>query len=445
MKQITSSEVQGILSKHLLVDGLDMVLDLEKSQGGYLYDSLRNKKYLDFFTFFVTNPVGMNHPKMMTREFLDRIACTAVNKPSNSDVYTVEMALFVQTFSRVAIPESLPHLFLISGGALAVENCLKAAFDWKVRKNFEKGYKEEKGFQVIHFRDAFHGRSGYTLSLTNTDPNKTMYFPKFNWPRIPNPVVQFPITEESLKDAARREQESIDAIHKAIKENPDDIAALIIEPIQAEGGDNHFRKEFFKSLRTICDENEILLIFDEVQTGVGLTGKMWCYQHFGVEPDLLAFGKKTHICGMLASRRIDEVKDNVFTVSGRINSTFGGSLVDMVRFEKYLEIIEEERLVENAAQKGVYLLAGLTNLQKEFPDIISNVRGRGLMCAFDVPNRDIRKNVIDNAFKNGMIILGCGTHSMRCRPRLNVTEDEIDEAMKILYLSIKTAEQTICR
>jgi L-lysine 6-transaminase len=238
-------------------------------------------------------------------------------------------------------------------------------------------------------------------------------------------------------DAARREQESIHLIYKAIKDNPDDIAAIIIEPIQAEGGDNHFRKEFFQALRAVCDENEILLIFDEVQTGIGLTGKMWCFQHFGITPDLLAFGKKTQICGVLASRRIDEIKDNVFTVSGRINSTFGGSLVDMVRFEKYLQIIEEEHLVENAAKMGLYLLAGLTNLQKEFPDKISNVRGRGLMCAFDLSNGGMRKQIVDNAFKNGMIILGCGTQSIRCRPRLNVTEDEIDEAMKILYLSIK--------
>lgn len=437
MKQITAGDVHGILSTHLLVDGLDMVLDLEKSQGAYLYDSLHCKKYLDFFTFFVTNPVGVNHPKMLTCEFLDKLARSAVNKPSNSDVYTVEMASFVQTFSRVAIPESLPHLFLISGGALAVENCLKAAFDWKVRKNFAKGYKEEKGFQIIHFQDAFHGRSGYTLSLTNTDPNKTVYFPKFSWPRIPNPAIQFPICEESLMDADRREQESIQLIYKAIKDNPDDIAAIIIEPIQAEGGDNHFRKEFFQALRAVCDENEVLLIFDEVQTGIGLTGKMWCFQHFGITPDLLAFGKKTQICGVLASRRIDEIKDNVFTVSGRINSTFGGNLVDMVRFEKYLQIIEEEHLVENAAKMGLYLLAGLTNLQKEFPDKISNVRGRGLMCAFDLPTGGMRKQIIDNAFKNGMIILGCGPQSIRCRPRLNITEDEIDEAMKILYLSIK--------
>jgi len=437
MEHISPSKIRSTLSENILVDGYDIVLDLHKSQGGYIYDSIEGKNYLDFFTFFASNPIGMNHPDMMTPDFLDRIARAAVNKPSNSDIYTQEMASFVKTFARIAIPDYLPHLFVVSGGALAVENCLKAAFDWKVRKNFEKGHTEEKGLKVIHFRNAFHGRTGYTLSLTNTDPAKTDYFPKFNWPRVPEPAILFPLTEESIAEVEKREKESIDLIHKAIKDNPDDIAALIIEPIQGEGGDNHFRGEFLQALRTICDENEILLVFDEVQTGIGLTGKMWCHQNFDVKPDIMAFGKKTQVCGILCSKRIDEIEKNVFHVSSRINSTFGGNLVDMVRCEKYLEIIEKENLVENARTKGIYLLAGLTNLQEKFPDIISSVRGRGLFCAFDMSDTDKRNKTIENAKKHGMIVLGCGERAIRFRPRLNVTEDEIDEAMKILFMSIK--------
>ncbi|MFC1729254.1 L-lysine 6-transaminase [candidate division KSB1 bacterium] len=437
MQNIPPSEVRKILGEHMLTDGYDIVLDLNKSQGAYLHDSQAGKKYLDFFTFFASNPIGMNHPKMLTAQFMDRIARTAVNKPSNSDVYTEELASCVKTFSRVAIPDYLPHLFFVSGGALAVENCMKAAFDWKVRKNFENGIKDEKGHQIIHFRNAFHGRSGYTLSVTNTDPAKTDYFTKFNWPRIPEPYLTFPLTDQAIRDAEKREKESIDMIHKAIKDNPDDIAAILIEPIQGEGGDNFFRKEFFQALRTICDESEIMLIFDEVQTGMGLTGKMWCHQHYDVKPDLMAFGKKTQVCGILGSQRLDEVTDNVFHVSSRINSTFGGNLVDMVRLEKFLEIIEEENLVENARIKGEYLLAGLSNLEQQFNDKISNVRGLGLFCAFDMPSTDMRNTVVSNAWNNGMIVLGCGTKSIRCRPRLNVTEDEIDEAMKIFYLSLK--------
>ena len=304
--EVVPTEVHTTLAKHMLVDGFDLVVDLKRSQGVYLYDSRYNKKYLDFFTFFASGSVGLNHPKMSSPEFLERLGYVAVNKVSNSDAYTVEMAEFVETFARIAQPEYLPYVFFVDGGALAVENAIKTAFDWKVRKNFIKGYTEERGRQVIHFRRAFHGRSGYTLSLTNTDPTKTNYFPKFRWPRIHNPVIEFPLNKESIARVQKAESVAIQQIKQAIINNPDDIAAMIIEPIQCEGGDNYFRKEFFTQLRTICDESDILLIFDEVQTGVGITGKMWAHEHY-VKPDLMSFGKKTQVCGFACSRRIDDV------------------------------------------------------------------------------------------------------------------------------------------
>lgn len=437
MTRLRPEEIHPELSKHMLVDGYDIVLNMAKSEGAYIFDSISGKKYLDFFTFFASSPVGLNHPKLLDPEFLERIKYAVANKPSNSDVYTEEMASCVKTFSRVAIPDYLPYLFFVSGGALAVENTLKTAFDWKVRKNFAKGIKEEKGHQVIHFKDAFHGRSGYTMSLTNTDPTKTDYFPKFDWPRISSPGIRFPLTEESIKTVAAAEKKSIAEIKQAIADNPDDIAAVILEPIQCEGGDIHFRKEFFQALRTIADENDILLILDEVQTGLGMTGKMWCHQHFDIEPDIIAFGKKTQVCGVLASKRIDDIKDNVFHTSSRINSTFGGNLLDMVRFDKYLEIIEEENLVDNAGRMGTVLLDGLQDLQQQFPGLISNVRGKGLLCSFDLPDTDSRNNAVSNMRKHGMIILGCGKRSIRCRPRLNSTKDEIDEALKIMHTGIK--------
>ncbi len=375
MSSIKPEDVHKVISKHMLPDVMGLVCDLKKSQGMYIYDSKNRVNYLDLFSFFATSPVGMNHPKMTTKEFKEKLGYVAVNKPSNSDVYTVEMAEFVETFSRIGIPEELPNLFLISGGALAVENALKTAFDWKVRKNFEKGLKEEKGHKIIHFKQAFHGRTGYTLSMTNTfDPRKTKYFPKFNWPRIINPKITFPINDENLKKVQELEQQSIDQINEVIEKEGDDIAGIIIEPIQGEGGDNHFRREFFQELRKIADENDILLIFDEVQTGVGLTGKMWAYEHFEVAPDIMAFGKKTQVCGILCSNRIKKVKNNVFEEASRINSTWGGNLVDMVRFQKYLEIIDEENLIENAEKMGNYFLNKLNNLQDNFKEKISNIR-----------------------------------------------------------------------
>ena len=174
-KSIQASDVHRILKRHILADGMPIVLDMDKSAGINLYDELTDKAYIDFFGFFASNSLGMNHPKLSNDEdFKQRLLSAALNKVTNSDVYTTHMARFVNTFSRVGIPEYLPNAFFVSGGALAVENALKAAFDWKVRKNFQKGYRVEKGHQVMHFQEAFHGRSGYTLPLTNTsDPRKT--------------------------------------------------------------------------------------------------------------------------------------------------------------------------------------------------------------------------------------------------------------------------------
>lgn len=419
----------------MLVDALDFVVDLQKSQGSYIYDSKSGKRYLDFFTFVASVPFGFNHPKMNDPVFLEKLTYAAMNKITNSDAYSVEYAEFVETFAKIAMPAYLPHVFFIEGGSLAVENALKAAFDWKVRKNFMKGQKRELGTQVIHFQRSFHGRSGYTLSLTNTDPTKTDYFPKFKWPRVLNPAIRYPLNEVNLKATIEAERTSINQIKDAIVQNKDDVAAIILEPIQGEGGDNHFRKEFFQELRTIADENEIMLIFDEVQTGVGLTGKMWAHEHF-VQPDMISFGKKTQVCGFMCGKRIDEVPDNVFKVLSRINSTWGGNIVDMIRSQKYLEIIQQERLVENARVVGEYLLARLDELAQEFPAKVSAVRGRGLYCAFDLPTSDDRLLLRKLAYDKGLVVLGSGDRSLRFRPPLNLLKEEAVEGVAILRRSL---------
>ncbi len=439
---ITPEQVHEILSRHILTDGLPMVLDMERSEGVYLYDKRTGRRFLDFFGFYATSVLGMNHPKMTADEaFLKRLQEAALNKVTNSDVYTEHMAHFVQTFERVGIPSHLPYAFFIDGGALAVENALKAAFDWKVKKNFQRGYRFERGHQVIHFDQAFHGRSGYTLSLTNTaDPRKTAYFPKFNWPRVLNPKANVPLTDENLERIEAQEQLAIRQIKNYFHMYPDDIAAIIIEPIQGEGGDNHFRPQFLEALRQLADENEALLIFDEVQTGVGATGTFWAYQGLGVRPDILAFGKKTQVCGILAGKRLDEVPDNVFHESSRINSTWGGNLVDMVRFDKILEIIEEDHLVEHAARVGKHLLHRLEELASLHPSV-TNPRGRGLFCAFDLPSEAFREEVRQKAYDRGLIILGSGVQSIRFRSPLIITEKEIDEGIDILSSIIREVEQ----
>ncbi|AQT81279.1 L-lysine 6-transaminase [Mycolicibacterium litorale] len=431
---VEPGNVHAVLARSILADGLDLVLDLERSAGSKLVDARDGTSYLDMFTFFASSALGMNHPALAAdASFRAELAQAAVNKPSNSDVYTVPMARFVDTFARVLGDPALPHLFFVDGGALAVENALKVAFDWKSRHNEARGIDPELGTRVLHLRGAFHGRSGYTLSLTNTDPNKVARFPKFDWPRIDAPYLRPGVDIEEL------ERESLRQARAAFEAHPHDIACFLAEPIQGEGGDRHFRPEFFAAMRELCDEFDALMIADEVQTGCGITGTAWAYQQLGFLPDVVAFGKKTQVCGIMAGRRVDDVADNVFTVSSRINSTWGGNLVDMVRSRRILEVIEADGLFANAAQMGTYLLGSLATLAAELPGLIGDVRGRGLMCAFSLPDPARRDAVLGALWERGVIMLGSGPDSIRFRPALTVTRADIDHAVAALREVLRPA------
>src|SRR2546426_7861481 len=366
-KQIAPSKVLKTIEQHVLLDGFKVVVDLDKSRGSYLYNAVDDRRLIDLYGFFGSMPVGFNHPYFDNPAVQADLLRAAKVKIANSDIYSEDYAKFVETFEHVVGLPPLERYLFIEGGALAVENCLKAAMDWKVRKNRAAGHGEG-GTQILHFRHAFHGRTGYTMSLTNTDRRKTDLFAKFDWPRVSCPHINFALPEsEQERDVIDREKKSEGEIRKLIDEREIDICAIIIEPIQGEGGDNHFRGELLQTLRQICDDSDVLLIFDEVQTGMGITGRNWCCEHFEVLPDLLAFGKKAQVCGVMAGPRLDEVKDNCFRLPSRINSTWGGNFADFVRSTHYLRLYEEEQLVENARAKGEIFLRELESLARRRP------------------------------------------------------------------------------
>jgi len=423
-RRLEPDRVHEVLARSMLIDGLDLVLDLNRSAGSYLVDARDGRRYLDMFTFFASSALGMNHPALAYDDaFREELTDAAVNKPSNSDVYSVPMARFVETFTRVLGDPALPHLFFVDGGALAVENALKVAFDWKSRHNEARGIDPTLGTRVLHLRGAFHGRSGYTLSLTNSNPVAIDRFPTFDWPRIDAPYLRPGADIEAL------EAESLRQARAAFQAHPHDIACFVAEPIQGEGGDRHFRPQYFAAMRALCDEYDALMIFDEVQTGCGLTGTPWAYQQLGVAPDVVAFGKKTQVCGVMAGRRVDEIACNVFTTASRLNSTWGGNLADMVRARRILEVIEVEELFDNAAVQGRYLRARLDELAADFPTAVLDVRGRGLMCAFSLPTTGERDELIRRLWQRGVIVLAGGDDSVRFRPALTVSRAEIDEAV----------------
>jgi L-lysine 6-transaminase len=428
---VTPDEVLGRLADHMVVDGLPIVLDLAKSHGCRLVDARDGTEYLDFYTFFGSAPLGMNPPGLFDDPTtIEQLAEVSVNKPANSEVATVHLAEFVTTFARVLADPELPHLFFIEGGALGVENALKCAFDWKSRHNQAAGRSRELGTRVLHLRHAFHGRSGYTLSLTNTDPVKIDRFTKFDWPRISSPAVQFPLDTHRVEAAEKLALAQAEAAFEAY---PHDIACFIAEPIQCEGGDRHLRSEFLLAVQKLCHSHDALFVLDEVQTGCGATGTPWCYQQLGLAPDIVAFGKKVQLGGVMAGRRVDEIDQNVFCTPGRLDSTWGGNLTDMVRSRRLLQLIEGTGAIANAAKVGGHLLARLVELEHSWPGAVSNARGRGFIAAIDLATRELRDAVLATLWREEHVIaFGCGEATLRLRPALSTTADEVDEGCDAL-------------
>lgn len=431
---LNENNCHEFIEDYMLKDILPIVPDFEKSHGCYLVDKKTGSEYLDCFTFFASNPLGYNREELSEKQFERELLKVAKIKPSNSDIWSVEMAQFLQTFIRVAIPKSYKNLFLIDGGALAVENAIKAAVDWKIKRFGDIGERE---IDIIHLENSFHGRSGYTLSLTNTaDPRKYKGFPSFPWTRLTPPVCN----NKTSDDVRIKEDIFFKNLSESLTVSDSRLpCCVVIEPIQGEGGDNHFTTQFHGRLRKICTEKDVLLIYDEVQTGLGLTGKMWAFQHYGIEPDIVCFGKKVQICGVMCTDKIKEVPNNVFEERSRISSTWGGNLVDMVRSKKFLEIIESNNLVVNAKLVGNYIIHELETLQRNHSNIIEGVRGKGLMIAFDVKEPYSRDEIISLLFQNKVIVLPCGRNSIRIRPPLDFSKHCSDIFIKKLTLALTAA------
>ena len=246
------------------------------------------------------------------------------------------------------------------------------------------------------------------------------------------PAQRFPLGRHAT-DNERVDRLALDQAAAAFREHPHDIACFIAEPIQGEGGDNHLSAEFLRAMQAMCADHDALLVLDEVQTGVGITGSAWAYQQLGLRPDVVAFGKKVQVGGVMAGRRVDDVPDNVFRSAGRISSTWGGGLTDMVRSRRLLEVIERDGLFPRARRVGGLLLAGLQELSRRYPNLVDNARGRGLMCAIDLPTTGLRDQMVERLRVDERVIgIPCGTRSLRLRPTLSISEDEVALALAAL-------------
>ncbi|MFT5291435.1 MAG: L-lysine 6-transaminase [Planctomycetota bacterium] len=427
---IDAKQVHETLRRHQLADGYPLVLDLEKSHGSWIHDAATGEEYLDCFTCFASWPLGYNHPAFSDAEYERELLIAAKTKVANSDLYTREMATFVEAFGKHVTPAGYPHHFWVSGGSLAVENAMKVAFDWKARKLGRTDFLQDcNDLSILHFEGAFHGRSGYTMSVTNTVPDKVGLFPKFPWPRVSSPGIEFDLDGGIANDVAALEARACAEIEAAFARSDTKIAGILIEPMQGEGGDKQFRTEFLQKLRDYADANEALLIFDEVQTGFFGSGKTWFWQHQGVAPDVVSFGKKSQVCGIYASKRVEEVEDHVFVKSSRINSTWGGNLVDMVRSRRFIDVIQGDNLTPRVAEIGDRMIGGLRSIAKD-RGVISNVRGLGSLIAFTMESTESRDAMLGDLMKNKILALASGPVSVRFRLPFVMTDGEIDTALE---------------
>ncbi|MBA8826847.1 L-lysine 6-transaminase [Saccharopolyspora lacisalsi] len=416
------------LRERVTGDLLDVVVDLESGRGCRLRDARDGTEYLDMTMFFSSAPLGHGHPGLREPDFEAALVRAGRVKPANPDFATTEQARFAETFQRVLGDPRLPLLFFIDGGTLAVENALKVAFDWKTKINARKGLAV-RGSRVLHLEHAFHGRSGYTLSLTNTDPVKIRDYPMFDWPRIPSPAV-VPGEDWDDPELLPEERVAVEAAGAALRRYGHEIACFCYEPVQGEGGDRHLRPAFLHAMQELCGEHDVLTVADEVQTGGGLTGSAWAYQTLGLSPDLVAFGKRVQVCGVMGGRRVLDVPDNAFREGSRISSTWGGALTDMVRATRILEVVEDEHLLDSSRRMGELLLSELRVLSSEFPSLVEAPRGRGLMCAIDFTDPALRDRAIAVAREHhNVLFLPSGPRSLRWRPSLSVRKDEIADAV----------------
>lgn len=418
--------IAQILKNHILVDGFHIVADLKKSKDSWIVDSETGKLYLDCYSQFASQALGWNYQpfKDTNRKRLKKISSY---KLANSDMYSEVYADFVKTFHRIC--PDFKYLFFIEGGSCGVENSLKAAFDWKCQINPEWQVDDGNQLDVIHLKEAFHGRTGYALSLTNTGEIKTKWFPKFKWTRVTNPKLTWPVVDQPfvLEEIALRE------IEIALKRG--NVAAIIFETIQGEGGDNHFRTNFFIEVRKLATKYQAMFILDEVQCGMGITGMWWAYQCHPVKPDMICFGKKSQVCGFASTDRIESAENHVFKQSGRINSTWGGNFVDMERSRLIIETIEKNNLMANAFVTGEYFFSELQSLQYRKEEI-QNVRGCGLMLAFDLQDEQKRNLSLSSLHDNGLLALKSGTKGIRFRPALTFSRNDVDDAIKIIERSL---------
>ncbi|CAI6333866.1 unnamed protein product [Periconia digitata] len=407
---------------------LNMIADYGRSYGNYIADPDGNV-LLDVYAQIASIPVGYNNPTLQLAATSPEMASAIINRPALGNFPQHDWADILETGILSVAPKGLDQVFTGQSGSDANELAYKAAFMWKRQQqrgganvdfsdheitsamnNQSPGAPE---LSILSFKSAFHGRLFGSLSTTRSKPIHKLDIPAFDWPQAPFPALKYPLEDFAAENAAE-EQRCLDETERLIKEWHAPPTAVVVEPIQSEGGDNHASASFFRGLRTLTKKHNILFIVDEVQTGVGATGQFWAHEHWNLEspPDMVTFSKKAQTAGYYYGN--NDLRPNK---PYRQFNTWMGDPARAILFRAIIQEIKRLDLVRHTAATGSYLYDGLARLAEKYPGEIMNLRGKGqgTFIAWDSGRRD---EVLKKAKAVGVNIGGSGERAVRLRPML---------------------------
>ena len=416
------------LNKTFDIRSLNMMANYQNSFGNYIADPDGNV-LLDVYAQIASIPVGYSNPSLLAAATSPAMASAMINRPALGNFPQHDWAEILETGILKVAPKGLNQVFTATDGSGANETAYKAAFMWKRRQ--ERGgpeveFTEEEintamhnqspgspHMSILSFKSAFHGRLFGSLSTTRSKPIHKLDIPAFDWPQASFPHMKYPLAEHA-KENAEEEARCLAETEELIKNFHNPVAAVVVEPIQSEGGDNHASPAFFRGLREITKRNGVLFIVDEVQTGVGATGKFWAHEHWDMAdpPDMVTFSKKAQTAGYYFGN--EDLRPNK---PYRQFNTWMGDPARAILFRAIIEEIERLNLVDNTAKTGEYLYDGLERLAQQYPEQIQNLRGKGqgTFLAWDSPRRD---EFLKRAKGHGVLIGGSGASAVRLRPML---------------------------
>ena len=378
----------------------DIKVDFSKSHDSYLFDKNTNRELLDFFGMYASLPLGYNHPIFKSDEFIEEYLRVSSFKINNCEFTSDETLEFDRTFKSYAGVGLFEHFHYSCTGALAVEAAIKTCID----------YKRHTSPLILSFDNSFHGINSYGGFVTSRFPGADARLD--GYPSV--------FSRKIACDLNKVEEEM----------QTGKITCVLVEPIQCSAGDIHHDRQFFNGLRTLCNVYDVPLVFDEIQIGFGGTGKLWYFQHLDLTPDIVVFGKKTQLSGIMAREKYGEIFNPKNSI--RLEVTWDGDVADMVRRKYVMKAYQEYNILDNVNKQASSLIKGLSSMESIF-----NLRNCGLIIGFDLPDTKKRDILVKQLYKNGLICNKTGVNSIRLRPNLNLNDEETDRALEILKGTIK--------